>query len=245
MRFEPVGSGQTDLGWGGEALERAAYNAAREVYSFQVEVTIDIRAGSLRGWAKIGALGIAIYSGIANYPNFKNGLETLYRDAKDYGSMAIDEFKKLTDSIRQGDLYSQRRTKTPGKLLRSLNRLQWLVKNSSELSTAQMQEEVRRLRYQLQSALDDLPETEAETVKSLIKAHHSDELPDSIVQELFLKGPEPPSLRDLQAPMVSSAADKDKANTLLYHNVLRIEDHRISTSTSRSLVKWRPSGSEL
>src|SRR5262249_18390846 len=107
----------------GDLLSRLAYDAARETYPVNVDIEVYLEPGSLLAWVSAVAMGLgAIWGTVATYPDFKRGLSEAYKDAKRFGRFVIGGFVSSPVQGSSKDLYSQKRTKTPGRLLRNLNR---------------------------------------------------------------------------------------------------------------------------
>lgn len=230
----------------GKRIEQFAYAAARETYRFDVAIEIYLEPGSLRGWATIvlaglGAVYVA-YGAIATYPDFKQGLAELFDDAKEYGRFVVERVE--TEAEPLSPVYSQKRTKTPGRILRSLDRLERLEHNLKRLSPEEINQELNIVRRGLKLGLEDLPPLEADKIESVIREYHSGRLPNRLMPLLFAREPRPRSTQALH-----TVRDREEAPApLTYYSSRHTGDpgYQLPRPTRREVARrWRAGDSEF
>ncbi|MFT4096122.1 MAG: hypothetical protein QM651_03305 [Rhodoblastus sp.] len=152
----------------GEEALSIAIRSAEESFKGEIELLVQLEEGSVtaRVTAAIG-IALAVYGGIANYKSFKESVAEIASDAK-----AFNEYVKTTflakAQVREKSIYRvERRSKTPGRILKALKRYEWLEEHKKELSRSD-QDRVRAvIERQLQLALEDLSKEDQE---QLLKA---------------------------------------------------------------------------
>lgn len=138
----------------------SALAALTAIDLFPPDSVIDVRLeeGSLKGWVLvIGTLALQTYGHVADYKGFKESISEIVSDAKGFSeavSSKIFSQKELEGSI----IYRrERRTKTPGRIKRIIQKREWLDAHQSQLS----QSDVARLNYEIeqlmQMVLADIP----------------------------------------------------------------------------------------
>jgi len=189
----------------GRLVERLSYDSARLIYPRTVKIEIYVEPGSLKAWAKVSATAIGLlYGAVATYPDFKNGLREAVGDARAFSTYVIEHFRQEVDS----GAYGERRTKTPGRLLRNLDRLEKLEHDLPQLTQREISQEIARIRWGLQSAFADLPFEEARPIEDLIKGEHGPRLPQIYSPRFFTREPELPAFEDLAAPQIPPRAER-------------------------------------
>jgi hypothetical protein len=174
--------------WGRRA-EALAYEIASSVFPTQVEIEITFQVGSLISRAvvkKIGAGLLAAYGSVAIYPDFKEGLLEAIADARAFSGAFNERF--MTESgIQINDIVArQRRTETPGRISRALDRLENLEQNSSGRRGSGYYQELSDAVSQLQWGLSDLEPSDRQRAVQLIVEYHKPRLPEPLLPQLML-----------------------------------------------------------
>jgi hypothetical protein len=177
----------------GGDLSAIAANAALGLFDATSEIEIRLERGSLKGWASvIGNLAIAAglaYHGVAEYRDFKEGAREIVADAQRYGGRVIEGMLGEKKVPPKSVYRTERRTKTPGKLLRLL----WLDSHRALLSHADIERESRAIEALTARVLEDLPADQQTLVRDLLRS--LDAATDDAARGLEPPLSEVPSLR--------------------------------------------------
>jgi hypothetical protein len=141
----------------GEVTSGLAREFALELFPSNAVIEVRLSAGSVKGWAGITVTTLmTTYNITANYKGFKESVPAIVEDAKEFGTKLVDEFIS-SNHIPPKKIYRrERRTKTPGKILRLLTRKEWLETHRSQLSPAQTSSEEASINNLMQQVLVDL-----------------------------------------------------------------------------------------
>lgn len=159
IHLKPFTVSDGDIERLGERAVTVATEAAKATYDFDVQLEIDLEPGSLKAWVLVLSAGIGVaYNAIATWPDFKQGLTELVQDAREFGGgfnrMFADEAKAQSNQVYR----TERRTMTPGKILRAASRIE----------RAEAGAEARRAAHELYEALEEVPAGEAQQITDLI-----------------------------------------------------------------------------
>lgn len=103
---------------GARAVLRAI-EAFREAYKFDATLQVRLERGSAKVWVAVLTVSMpTLYNGIASWPDFKSGLHEAVQDARAFGDLFNPAFVEEANAEPQEVYHTERRTKTPGKLLR-------------------------------------------------------------------------------------------------------------------------------
>jgi hypothetical protein len=143
----------------GKATDEFARTAALRIYDQPVEIQVGLIEGTLRG--KITVTGVltalTLYS---SYSGFLDSTERLCKQANLFGDYVCSAFVKESGATPQLVARVEKRTKTPGKLLRALRRIERLDKAAATMSREALESELHGARLQLSSAIHDLSDEE-------------------------------------------------------------------------------------
>lgn len=136
---------------------------------FPPETIIDVRLeeGSLKGW--ITAIGLlTVYGHIADYKGFKESVAEMVSDARAFSeavSSKIFSQKELKGSV----IYRQeRRTKTPGRIKRVIQKREWLDDHRAQLSKADVEAMNYEIERLLQLVLADVEPSERAALRRVL-----------------------------------------------------------------------------
>lgn len=179
----------------GMRASELALTAAISIYPDDTELIVRLSAGSLKGWTTIVVAGIfTTCSAIANYKDFKEGLSEIIADGRKFSGAFIEKFASETTKSPRQVFRTERRTKTPGKLMRATKRLEWLENNQKYLSKDDVKRERAAITEILHEAMEDLSEKDRLIVREMLNPDQSDpqsiEMPRvAIRREIFAQLP--------------------------------------------------------
>jgi hypothetical protein len=166
----------------GLRASRTAASAALEIYRPETELIVKLSIGSLRGWATV-VVGLqamlAGYNFVANYKGFKEGVSEIVTDGRQFSAYFNEHFLSETVKSPKAIYRTERRSKTPGKLLRAARRLDWIEQHRSQLPAKAVAEEKAYITKMLHQAMEDLSEEDQRLVKRYLKTEDKgDQGPD-------------------------------------------------------------------
>ena len=152
-----------------EEIDAVAVQVARQIYGPAVEVDVVVEAGSLLvRITVIGSILWGTYDAISKYPDFKEGVGELVKDAEDYGSAIVNEVLKVTgqkkpDSVAKRDM-------TPGKIARVIDRLEKVRELEEHAPNRVVQEELQRIARDVRDIEKDLDPDELKQVDQVLQS---------------------------------------------------------------------------
>lgn len=166
-------------------IDAVAARVTGEIYGPSVEVDVVIEAGSLLiTITVIGSILWGTYDAISKYPDFKEGLGKLVKDAQRYGSAIVDEVLKVTgqgkpDSIAKRDM-------TPGRISRVIEKLERVEDLENHVPKRAVQEELQKIGRDVQAIERDLAPQELNQIDEVLKSRGLpplEKLPRPVVRE--------------------------------------------------------------
>jgi len=166
-------------------IDAVAARVARRIYGPSVEVDVVIEAGSLLiRITVIGSILWGTYDAVSKYPDFKEGLGELVKDAERYGSSIVDEVLKVTgqkkpDSVAKRDM-------TPGKISRVIEKLERVKDLDKHAPRRAVQDELQRISRDVQAIERDLAPQELKQVDEALESRGLpplEKLPRPLVRE--------------------------------------------------------------
>jgi len=141
--------------------------------------------GSVVGRLKvIGALLGTLYVGIANYPDFRNGIIQLYDDASAFGSAALELFKKETGVTAKDIQYKRISSGDVGKLYNVVRNIDLI--RSDRTSPSHRTEAKDEISSNLRSLASSMPREEFSAILHAIPRHDVPELPGTAEEAITL-----------------------------------------------------------
>ncbi|MES0074967.1 hypothetical protein [Mesorhizobium sp. M0058] len=186
----------------GRIAESLSYETANRVFPGGVELVVSIEPGSTKTRVKVFLAGLAVYGQIAIYPDFKQGLAEMVHDAREFAGTFNEQFIKTVGVPKADIVRKERRTETPGRLLRAINRLEDLQRRLPSEPQHQMEQELQRIVDQLRIGLSDLESAERESVIRTITDEYGSRLPAPLEPKLALR-PSEYRFEDEQYPMLA------------------------------------------
>lgn len=142
---------------------------AARLFPPSAEVEVELVAGSAIGRALIiGQLVVGGLVVVSHYKDLRESVPLIVSDARVFAGSVIN--RVLTEaSVPPKSVYrTERRTKTPGKLLRVLERREWLERNKGSLSKQDILRERAHIARLLRQIEKDLSADEQQTLRKLI-----------------------------------------------------------------------------
>src|SRR5262249_43360679 len=114
--------------------------------------TVDLEAGSLKARITvIGSIVVFLYTVIADYKGFKEGIGELCKDAREYAYDVCGGVLQLTGASEKEVVKIEKRTMTPGRVSRVIDRLEKLEAAASALNERQRHQEVQKILRELKA----------------------------------------------------------------------------------------------
>lgn len=153
----------------GRELTAIAAEAASGLFRSDSEIEVRLESGSLRGWAKVLNGLLVVYGVAAGYKGLKESTVEMVHDARSFGGLVIEKVLQQNDVPSRNVLRTERRTKTPGKLLRALKAREWLESHRTQLDPAAIRRETARIEVLTERVLQDLKPEEQRVVRELLE----------------------------------------------------------------------------
>lgn len=154
----------------GDLTAVLAAEAARSLFPPESVIDIRLSEGSLKGWATVTAASmLGVYGFVADYKGFKEGIGEITSDAKRFGEAVIEGFTSKSD-LKGAYVYrKERRTKTPGRIKRLIEKQEWLEEHKSQLPKHVVEDERLEIERLLQVILSDLEPAEQITLRGILQ----------------------------------------------------------------------------
>lgn len=182
FHLKPFVIAESSLDGLGSSASRTAASAAIGIYPPETELIVKLSVGSLRGWATVIVsleAMLASYNFIANYKGFKEGVSEIIIDGRQFSAYFNEHFLSETVKSPKAIYRTERRSKTPGKLLRAARRLDWIEEHGSQLPAKFIEQEKAHITKMLQEAMEDLNEDDQRLVRRYLKpTDKKDQVPD-------------------------------------------------------------------
>lgn len=154
----------------GDLTATLAAEAANALYPPDSIIEVRLAEGSLKGWASVTIAGmLSVYSFVANYKGFKEGIGEMNADAKRFGDAVIEKFADKSDLPGAYVYRKERRTKTPGRIKRLIEKQEWLEEHKAQLPKHVVEDERLEIERLLQIILSDLEPAEQITLRGILQ----------------------------------------------------------------------------
>lgn len=161
FHLKPFGSEPETIDAFGRATTELGVLFAQEYYGIPVDVEVRVDRGSLRGWVTWAVVG-SLYYGIASYPDFCNGTQLLVSQARGAGEFVSEHLFNAMRVDPDVIYRTERRTATPGAVLRALG----------ELDRASTKRDQLAAILRLQNAMKPLELGDKRTIEKLVQEAH-------------------------------------------------------------------------
>lgn len=153
----------------GDFASRIAAEAALGHFSDDSVIEVRISEGSLKGWILvIGILSLEIYGKIADYKGFKDSIAEINSDARSFSDTVLRKVLS-SDEVRGATIYrTERRTKTPGRIKRLIERREWLEAHRRQLPPNVVEQEEMDIEKLLQKILIDLEPSQQQILREIL-----------------------------------------------------------------------------
>lgn len=153
----------------GREVTSIAAEAASNLFRPDSEIEVRLESGSLKGWAKVLNRALVIYGIVAGYKGLKESTTELVQDARTFGGFVIETVLQENNVPPRDVISTERRTKTPGKLLRVLKAREWLESHRTQLDPAAIHRETARIEGLTEKVLEDLEPEEQRALRDLLE----------------------------------------------------------------------------
>lgn len=101
---------------------------------------------------------------MSDYKGFKESVQEIVADGRRFTTAVNERFLQKAHVPETKVLRTERRTKTPGRILRAYRRAEWLEQHKADLSKEDYAREATLIAEQLRLAMEDLTPTEGRSV---------------------------------------------------------------------------------
>ena len=151
----------------GRRAQKIAVKTAREVYGGGVTVDVRLEEGSLRTWVSVAGV-LAVYGAIADYKGFKESIQEMCKDAREYSVDVCGAFTEAA-KVNKGQIYRvERRLKTPGKINRVLKKIEQLDKAAETMGIDKLQDQLKDVLDELQAIQSELSEEDRKKMRQAL-----------------------------------------------------------------------------
>ena len=159
-------------------LEIRAGSFFDEFYSEGQSFEVEVEHGSVKAWIKVAGY---IYIAIAGYGSFRSGIDHLVSDAKKFSDYVSKTVIEETQIPKQKVFRIERRTSVPGKIKRTLDRIENLksIESSSEIYT----NEYNSVTKQLKSILTKVEDRDIELFTESLSVNYGVNIPKNHLYE--------------------------------------------------------------
>jgi hypothetical protein len=188
FHFQPLVVERADLARYGRVAEEIARIVGERRLPFHTELTVVLERGSLRGWitAAIFSGLFAAYHGIADYKGFKEGLGEMVSDAQSFSGAFNKKF--ISDNVAFESVFrTERRTKTPGKILRALNVLEHINSNRENVTQEELKNQISYVTRLLADAEVYLNTEDSMLLNSIVRKEKYPEAPYELLPRSVIR----------------------------------------------------------
>ncbi len=140
----------------GSDVSYIAYTIALKKFPSDCLIEVRISDGSVKGWVSIAG-ALAILGGVSDYKGAKEGISEMVKDAKWVAGVINEQVSKI-QIVQGATVYrTERRTKTPGRIKRLIEKREWLERNRASMSGPmidQVQFDLEKLLQQILMEID-------------------------------------------------------------------------------------------
>jgi hypothetical protein len=185
FHLDPYDVSEEGLERYGQEVADIAADSATGLFDPNCEIEVRLKIGTLTGWALVvGAIG-----GVLKYKALKENLIEMVDDGRKYGGRVINRFLHKK-KIPSGKVFrTERRTKTPGRLLRIVKRQDRLNDNRDRLSKEDVKREMDAIERLILKALEDFPAEDRPIVRAALDSRQTGS------QSKYNRKPPPPHRR--------------------------------------------------
>ena len=117
------------------------------------KISIEFEKGSLKTRIKFWGTLFTIYIAIGQYGSFRAGMRDMEKGFLNISENIIERVEQSPNINHENILNSQKRTGLPSKIKDILNRLNYLHRNTHDLSANEIQEEILALKQEISNIL--------------------------------------------------------------------------------------------
>lgn len=158
---------EVDLLTLGDAAALIAAQTALPIFDPSAIIDVRLAEGSVKGWIKVATV-LTIYSSVADYKGFKESIVEIVHDSKRFSGLFIEKLSQ-SGQIKKGYMYRvERRTKTPGRIKKIIEKQEWLERHKSALRTSQIYQIEIEIEKMLQLVLLDLDPSDRAAIRKVL-----------------------------------------------------------------------------
>jgi hypothetical protein len=201
----------------GESTKASAVEAVQQVYRGNVWVDIRIDEGSV--FLRAGVLGAIAWLGLfGNYKGFKDSAVEAVHDAKVFSEWISKTFIEEARPKQSQIFRVERRTKTPGKILRLSKRLEELNQVLPRLSKRVREQQLEAIQKQFDEIKKDLSEEETKRLGKALRFENVPPLDEQIPTDEIPDEPRVAIRHPSQADFFDDAQEAAARQHLMYHD---------------------------
>lgn len=209
----------------GDLASILAAQTAATIFPPDTIIDVSLEEGSLKGWIKvIGVLGIT-YGVLADYKGFKESIREIIDDGRTFSEAVTEKLLSSAQELKGAYVYRrERRTKTPGKIKRVIQKREWLEEHRRQLSVTDIQRESYEIERLLQQILADIEPEHRTTVRNLLGEDKPSPAPSAHARAL------PPPGRSEQSGLFVGGEVVDERFHADYHRRFLLSDELFGLS---------------
>lgn len=169
FHLDPPDVSESALQRFGQQLSDIAGEAATGIFHPDCIIEVRLKTGTLTAWTLV-TVGSLFIGGVLKYKDLKENLLEMVDDAKKFGGWVNKIFIHKNNIPRSKVYRTESRTKTPGKLLRVVNREDRFRLRASQLSAEEREREAEAINRLASEALEDLPPGDRPFVRKMLAA---------------------------------------------------------------------------
>ena len=198
IHLKPYKVGRKRLNSLGRRAEKIAIKAALDIYGGGVTVDVRLEEGSLKTWVSVAGV-LTVYGAIADYKGFKESIQEMCKDAREYSVDVCGAFTEAA-KVNKGQVYRvERRLKTPGKINRALKKIEQLDKAAESMGIDKLQAQLKDVQDELQEISTELSEEDRKKMRQAL-----------IFENLPMLRERPPNSRRVEPAKVGRKPDEEE-----------------------------------
>lgn len=158
-------------------LAKEAEIYSKEFFKGKIKYRIVVEEGSLKGKITIYGAIIVLIEGVSNYGSFRQGLQQIISDSQHFSENVIEHTKQNDNSYRINTERTERRLGLPGRLKRTLDRINYLEQHIDDLPLNQVRRELTELKQDLSNIINSLDTQERNSLEQFLPNDLRNSLP--------------------------------------------------------------------
>lgn len=121
-----------------------------------IDISIDLREGSLRSKVKIYGLVVTLVTAVSQYPDFREGVMAAYADVKSLANYLVNESLFASRSKGSQIIGSEARTGVLGSARRVISKIDTLIDRNGTALQGEILERLQEIDSDIKKLFDDL-----------------------------------------------------------------------------------------